>query len=111
MQLIKITRSFIHQIHLPNRENTDFFCSRTEECLKKDAAKVSKALHLFCKNEVIKAVKAYKKELTKLEIELSLIIDKFNKGNGCLITRIEFKYIKRETCTPNEIDGVECPSV
>lgn len=70
MQLVEITRSFIWRISSYRYESVDFFCSRKEKCLKKDAVKVSKELYLFCKKEVFKSVKDYKKELMKLEKSL-----------------------------------------
>ena len=54
--LIEITRSYSRKLSLGNYEMLDIFCSRKEETLKKDAEKISKELHEFCKQEVQKSV-------------------------------------------------------
>ena len=92
MQLIEITRSFVWKISSSKYETIDFFCSRKEKCLKKDAKKTSKELHLFCKNEVINSVKDYKKELIKLETSIEKATKKLKQTKQTKIKKPKPKY-------------------
>lgn len=63
--LVEITRSYSRKLNTGNYTTLDFFCSRKEECLVKDAPVTSARLHGFCQAEVLIAVDAYKKSLVK----------------------------------------------
>ena len=60
MDKIEITRSFSFKLNLGNYQMADFFCSQKAECRPEEAEKVSEALYLFCKTEVIKSVNEYR---------------------------------------------------
>lgn len=64
---------------MPKYENRDFFCSQKAECLEKDAEKVSEKLYEFCKEEVIKSVNKYLKELKMAEKKEPI---RFNNGKN-----------------------------
>lgn len=61
-KLVEVARSFSFKLSqgVPQYESRDFFCSRKEECKPEDADRVSVALHVWCKQQVLLAVKEYK---------------------------------------------------
>jgi len=65
---IEIARSFSFKLSLPNYQNADFFCSQKKECLESEAGEASKALYEFCRNEVIRDVNEYKKQLKPTKV-------------------------------------------
>lgn len=60
--LVEIARSFSFKLNCGNYESRDFFCSQKAECKPEDADKTSELLHAFCKEQVLKAVNAYRTE-------------------------------------------------
>ncbi len=62
--LTEIARSFSYKLNVGNYESRDFFCSQKSECTFEDAEAVSKALHAFCKKQVMEAVREYMDENT-----------------------------------------------
>ena len=61
--MTKITRTFTYKLALPNYENRDFSMSQEVECEPEDAERVSEQTYEFVKNEVLKSVNEYKKEI------------------------------------------------
>lgn len=59
---VEIVRSFSYKLNAGNYESRDFFCSQKAECLALDAERVSRLLHDFCKQEVMRAVREWKLE-------------------------------------------------
>ncbi len=63
IELVEVTRSFSYKkvFNLGNyqSETIDFFCSQKAECTQDKAMERSEQLHLFCKNQVIKALNDY----------------------------------------------------
>lgn len=62
--LTEVTRSFSYKLQCeryggPRYEGRDFFAAQKSECTFEDAATVSKALHDFCKRQVLEAVREY----------------------------------------------------
>lgn len=57
--LTEIARSFSYKLNVGNYESRDFFCSQKSECTFEDAEAVSRALHTFCKRQVMEAVREY----------------------------------------------------
>lgn len=60
--LIEIARSFSYKMNCGNYESRDFFCSQKAECKPEDVEKTSDLLHAFCKEQVLRAVNAYRAE-------------------------------------------------
>ena len=60
--LVEVARSFSFKLNVGNYESRDFFCSQKAECRAEDAEAKSDALHQFCKEQVLKAVAAYRAE-------------------------------------------------
>ncbi len=58
--LTEIARSFSYKLNVGNYESRDFFCSQKSECAWEDAEAVSKALHEFCRKQVLAAVAEYR---------------------------------------------------
>lgn len=56
---VEIVRSFSYKLNAGNYESRDFFYSQKAECLQQNAEAVSKALHDFCRAEVMRDVNAY----------------------------------------------------
>jgi hypothetical protein len=59
--LTEVARSFTYKLNVGNYESRDFFCSQKAECTWEDVEAVSKALHEFCKKQVLQAVADYRK--------------------------------------------------
>ena len=59
---VEIARSFSYKLNVGNYESRDFFCSQKAECLPVYADETSKALHAFCRAQVLAAVAEAKKE-------------------------------------------------
>lgn len=53
----EVCRSFSFKVNRGNYESSDYFCSQKAECAVEDQAEVSTALYLFCKTQVMKAVR------------------------------------------------------
>jgi hypothetical protein len=60
--LTEVARSFSYKLNVGNYESRDFFCSQKSECTFEDADTVAKALHAFCKKQVMDAVREYQSE-------------------------------------------------
>jgi hypothetical protein len=60
--LTEIARSFSYKLNVGNYESRDFFCSQKSECTFDDAEAVSKALHDFCRKQVMAAVREYQEQ-------------------------------------------------
>ncbi len=58
--IIEIARSFSAKLNIGNYESRDFFCSRKEECFRKDAAETSKRAFQFAKAEALRDMAEYK---------------------------------------------------
>ena len=61
-KIIEITRSFSWTVQIEQFSPRQFFCSQKRECFEKDAEEVSKAIHTWCKEQVIRDVNSYIKE-------------------------------------------------
>ena len=53
---VEIARSFSYKLNAGNYESRDFFCSQKSECDAEYAEEVSDRLHVFCREQVMKAV-------------------------------------------------------
>ena len=62
---VEIGRSFSFKLNMGNYESRDFFCSQKAECKIEDSERVSQALHDFCKSQVMRAVREYRKRPSK----------------------------------------------
>jgi len=67
---VEIARSFSYKLNVAQYggnqyESRDFFCSEKAECAIEDAPEVSAALYMFCRNEVLKSVSDYLRDLRK----------------------------------------------
>jgi hypothetical protein len=56
---IEITRSFSLKRNLGNYESADFFASAKKRVLAMDAERTADLLYQFCKQEVLKSVRAF----------------------------------------------------
>jgi hypothetical protein len=63
MKIIKICRSFAYKKNLGDYSNADFFCSQEVECNEDEADRVSEQVHNWCKEQVIKSLNDYIKEI------------------------------------------------
>ncbi len=61
--LVEICRSFSFHLNLGNYQGCDFFCSEKSMVESKNAKKTSEILYQFCKEEVVRAINQYKKEV------------------------------------------------
>ena len=61
--MVETARSFSFKLNVGNYQSADFFSSQKAQSEWNDAPEVSEALYQFCKNDVAKAVNAYKKVL------------------------------------------------
>jgi hypothetical protein len=59
ISLVEVARSFSYKLNCGNYESRDFFCSQKAECKAEDVESTSEALHKFCKEQVLKAVRSY----------------------------------------------------
>ena len=73
-KLVTITRSYSRKISNPNNryENSDYFCSKGEECYESEASQKSAEAHEFCKSEVESSINAYKEENKPAEKEITI---------------------------------------
>lgn len=92
-ELIEIVRSFSAKINLGNYESMDVFCSRKEECCKKDAGKVSAEAYEFCKKECAKNVKEFnearEKKIKKATKEISQQVGEIQQEVGQIKEKYE----------------------
>ena len=64
--MTKITRAFNYKLALPNFENRDFYCSQEIETnfeTMEELTEVSEKVYEWCKNQVMKSVNEYLKEI------------------------------------------------
>lgn len=59
--LVEVARSFSYKLNAGNYESRDFFCSQKAECRAEDAEETSDKLYAFCKAQVMKDVKEFKR--------------------------------------------------
>lgn len=59
--LVEVARSFSFKLNVGNYESRDFFCSQKAECRAEEAEATSDKLYAFCKAQVLKDVKEFKK--------------------------------------------------
>lgn len=62
---VHIARSFTFKLNIGNYQSIDFFCSQSNECSAEDADEISAALYHWCRNQVLAAVKEYKREMSE----------------------------------------------
>jgi len=74
-KLVEIVRSFSYKLNLGNYQTADFFCSQKAECYENEVEEVSARLYEFCKNEVVKSVNAYKKDLVEPSFRKARALD------------------------------------
>ena len=63
--MTKIIRSFSYKLNTGNYTTRDFFCSQEVDCEEENKTQVSEAVYQWCKEEVIKSVNSYLKELAE----------------------------------------------
>jgi len=72
----EVARSFSFKLNLGNFQMADFFCSQKAEAPEGKEEEVSEALYKFCKQEVAKSVREYKKALQDQEPKKEKWVDK-----------------------------------
>lgn len=76
--LIEVSRSFSYKLNMGNYETRDFFCAQKREVPIEEATKVSEELYEWCKEEVMKSVKAYKLDHVKVPKTEEHVNEKLN---------------------------------